>query len=265
MSTSSTSSMVSAFPDDYTPTPAPDRRAGREGNLGQRARGSQGRGSSRNVLVLALRAGSAGNGFGRILCFEPEYRGEPPEVVGDIFRSSMRFLEGAEAVRTVASPPVATGDVGEPIANMLPPLLDAAIEWMAQLGVALDRLLVAVHDGTSVDEAQQLFAQARSRQSSGVSRSSDPAYDVFFELRTWHCVTTSIVGMAVPSESRVPAPSSYSGSNGRLVPGTHDAVPARRAGTSGSEVLVSLDTTQRHWDRWVRAPRQHRLMTQRGG
>lgn len=101
-------------------------------------------------------------GFRQILCFEPQRRGDPPQVVGDIFRSLIPFLEGPNAVRTVAMPLVATGEMGTSAATMLPPLLDAAFKWMT-VGLSLDRLIVAVYGERDLAEARDAFALAKER------------------------------------------------------------------------------------------------------
>jgi hypothetical protein len=49
--------------------------------------------------------------FKRILCFEPLTRGAPPQVVGEIFRALIPFLDGDE-IDSVAMPLVSAGPVG---------------------------------------------------------------------------------------------------------------------------------------------------------
>ncbi len=97
---------------------------------------------------------------------------------------------GESGVRVVAMPLVATGNARLPVSAMLPPLLEAAIQWV-RLGLALDRLLIAVHSPNKIDEARECFAELKSRENAvgpdeaaGAGWSSDAAYDVFSATRT---------------------------------------------------------------------------------
>ena len=64
-------------------------------------------------------------------------RGEPPAVVGDIFRALTPILGEKSDISSVAMPIVAAGDQGYPISTILVPLLEAAIQWM-ETGLPLD-------------------------------------------------------------------------------------------------------------------------------
>jgi hypothetical protein len=100
-------------------------------------------------------------GFSRILCFEPLAREVwPAEAVGDIFRSLIPFLEGDSRVRSVAMPLVMTGQAGFSVSEILPPLLEAAVNWMT-LGVALERLKIVIRSPDKLDEARRLFTGAK--------------------------------------------------------------------------------------------------------
>lgn len=102
--------------------------------------------------------------FKRILCFEPHTRGTPPEVVGDIFRSLAPFLGGQPPVSTVAMPVVASGNMMVPVEQMLTPLLDAAVNWMA-LGLPLKCLKIVVYDWRQIDEAAEIFKRCKEQHS----------------------------------------------------------------------------------------------------
>jgi hypothetical protein len=175
--------VLSAFPDDYEPT----------------TRSLIGALSRKGVSVAHLAANKyvdlrqafscwmwheivaryPGIGFKRILCFEPLVRGEPPEVVGDIFRSLAPFLDGVPPIRTVAMPLVACGDAGVPVSEMIAPLLDAAVHWMA-LGFPLERLKIVARSDDQATELAREFARLKGRYSY-VDLGGDPAtrYDVF--------------------------------------------------------------------------------------
>lgn len=154
--------IVSAFPDDYLPT-----RTSLIGALYPRI----------NVAELATRKAqdlrdafgcwisreltpSEGLPYRRILCFEPARRGKPPEVVGDVFRALAPALPGPPPVFSVAMPLVAAGDQGYSPEEILPPLLEAAVNWLRS-GMPLARLLVFVHDPGEAELTTRLFAKLK--------------------------------------------------------------------------------------------------------
>jgi hypothetical protein len=158
--------VVSAFPDDYVPTPS-----SLIGALQSRGVSVAGLACAKAVdlrktcscwLSTPLVSKPSGIAFDRILCFEPLVRGNPAEVVGDIFRSLVPFLGADGMGTTVAMPLVACGDQRMPIAWMLSSLLDAAINWMSH-GLPLDRLKIVVHKPKKADEAKIAFAKLKAR------------------------------------------------------------------------------------------------------
>jgi hypothetical protein len=113
------------------------------------------------------------------LCFEPHYRGRPPEVVGDIFRSLAPFVAGPEAIRTVAMPLVSSGSVGESVESMLPPLVEAAVKWMSA-GLPLRQLKILEKNREKAAHLAQLFAQLKETcEGYSLPPTPPPAYDVF--------------------------------------------------------------------------------------
>lgn len=118
--------------------------------------------------------------FRRILCFEPLVRGRPPEVVGDIFRALAPILAEHTDLRTLALPIVAAGIQGYTVAEILSPLLDAALHWLEQ-GLPLDRIKIVAYSQDHADEATAIFAQHKAGyQPSGIPRAEGRAdYDVF--------------------------------------------------------------------------------------
>jgi hypothetical protein len=117
--------------------------------------------------------------FRRILCFEPLTRGAPPVVVGDIFRALAPFLDDGAEMSTVAMPIVASGDQAYDVSEMLPPLIDAAVHWMA-LGLPLSRLKIVVRSDSKAAQAKKLFAELKKKHSSPpFEAKQDSKYDVF--------------------------------------------------------------------------------------
>lgn len=156
--------VLSAFPDDYEPTP----------------RSLIGGLSAKGLSVAELAAHKAVDlrsafscwlsteienptlGFKRILCFEPLARGTPPEVVGEIFQSLMPFAHGDPPISKVAMPLVATGDQDVSVRDMLEPLVDAAIHWLG-LGLPVEKLKIVERDEAKAAETNVFFADLKKR------------------------------------------------------------------------------------------------------
>jgi len=123
---------------------------------------------------------SSSLGFKRILCFEPRFRGSPPQVVEDIFQALTPILGQLPEIKSAAMPIVATGDQGYSVKEMLDPLLSAAIYWMEQ-GLPLDVLKIVSYSDKQSMEAEAEFctwAKEYENKSMPISqRESD--YDVF--------------------------------------------------------------------------------------
>jgi hypothetical protein len=148
--------VVSAFPNDYLPTPssligALDARGVSVARLA-RTKALDLRQTCSCWLSSPLGSKPPGIAFDRILCFEPRVRGNPPEVVGDIFRSLVPLLGPQAMGTTVAMPLVACGDQGTPVVTMLKPLLEAAFNWMSH-GLPLRRLKIVVYSPETSTEA----------------------------------------------------------------------------------------------------------------
>jgi TIR domain len=189
--------VVSAFPNDYLPTRGSLIGAlwARGVSVADLARQKEVdlRKTSSCWLSAPLGSKPPGIAFDRILCFEPRVRGEPPEVVGDIFRSLVPFLGLHAMGTTVAMPLVACGDQGMPVARMLSPLLEAAFNWMSH-GLPLNRLKIVVHSAESATEAKAAFAELKLRyQPSSVIAAPTPAPDfgvfVSYAHKDWDMVT----------------------------------------------------------------------------
>ncbi|WP_428262525.1 TIR domain-containing protein [Haliangium sp.] len=151
--------IVSAYPSDYLPT----------------ERSLIGRLERRGISVATLARDKAedlrmdfgcwlshivpGAPFRRILCFEPAIRGEPPEVVADLFRCLAALSAPTLPIRTVATGIVAAGDQGYPAELMLRRTVECAIEWM-QGDLPLDRLLIAIRHDDRFDRLRRVFCDA---------------------------------------------------------------------------------------------------------
>lgn len=156
--------VISALPDDYseTPTSLVGQLAAR--GVSVRALGMMKAMDLRETHGAWLSHPVEEAGFGRLVCFEPNWIGSPPKVVGQLFQALFPFLEVAEREeQVVAMPVISGGDTGWPLETMLPALLDAAAEWM-RLGLPVSTLYVVTRDVRKVGVMQDVFAAQKARE-----------------------------------------------------------------------------------------------------
>jgi hypothetical protein len=175
--------VVSAFPNDYVPT-----RTSLIGALHRKGVSVEELARSKAIdlrksfscwISKRIRSSDPGIQFKRIVCFESSWRGTPPVVIGDIFQALTPFLAGSRTMSTVAMSIVATGNQGYSVSDVLPPLIDAAVHWMA-LGHPLKRLKIVAYSDAQSAEARDLFAELKRKHSgSPFSPQQDAKYDVF--------------------------------------------------------------------------------------
>lgn len=175
--------IVSAFPNDYVPTPSSLvgalYRKGLSVEELAMAKEQDLRQHFSCWLSKKFTPPDPGLRFSRILCFEPLVRGNPPEVVGDIFRSLAPILGDINEVSDIAMPLVAAGDQGFSTSEILTPLLDAAIHWM-ESGLPLNRLKIVVYSDHKTNEAIPVFSAAKARyEASTPFAKAEFEYDVF--------------------------------------------------------------------------------------
>ncbi len=164
--------VVSAYPGDYYPT--------RRSLIGWLHR--------RGISVAKLARSKAedlrldfgcwlsdvipGARFRRILCFEPASRGQPPEVVEDLFRCLAAISSPSLPIRSVAMGIIAAGDQGYPAGLMLERIVECAADWMhTELPLEQLRIFSRDHD---VNRLRPVFAAA-ARELSRADRSADAA------------------------------------------------------------------------------------------
>jgi hypothetical protein len=176
--------VVSAFPDDYTPT-----STSLIGALARKGLSVQSLAEDKEIDLRAnfsswlsqeFTPRDPGLRFRRILCFEPLVRGRPPELVGDIFRALTPVLAERPDIRTVALPLVAAGDQGYPAAVMLSPLLEAALHWLEN-GLPLDCIKIVVQADPQAQETLDLFSKQKAQYQRSAPRLQTQGidYDVF--------------------------------------------------------------------------------------
>lgn len=173
--------VISAFPDDYQPTSrsliGALHRKGVSVEELSRDKAKDMRKTHSCWMSKPLRSSEVS--FEKIMCFEPQFRGSPPEVVGDIFRSLIVLENEGFEIKNVAMPLVATGDQKTPIQDMLLPLIEASFGWM-KLGLEIDRLAIFVRSEQKAQEALSVFSSLKSQYQSPITNTSNGyRYDVF--------------------------------------------------------------------------------------
>jgi hypothetical protein len=175
--------IVSAYPNNYRPLTrtligALDRKGISVEKLA-RNKAYDARESFSSWVSAPIQSDQPAIQFNRILCFEPRLRGDPPEVAGDIFQALMPFMDGDMSIETVAMPLVATGNQGVPVADMLEPLIDAAVHWL-ELGLPVKRLKIVEHSELKAAELKGAFAILKKRYiGSQIKMTMRYAYDLF--------------------------------------------------------------------------------------
>ena len=131
--------VVSAFPDDYVPTPTSliGKLDGVGVSVADLARDKAVDLREFSACWLSRPLERPDLHLSRILCFEPARRGKAPEVVGDLFRSIIPLAAGDPPIKRIAMPLLAAGDQGESPMVMLRALANAAVCWISN-GLTLE-------------------------------------------------------------------------------------------------------------------------------
>jgi len=158
--------VISAFPDDYSPVPGTLVAALLQKEIDVRELAKKKEVDLRKMcscwLSKEIHSKDPGIQFKQILCFEPYTRGEPPMVVGDIFRSLVPVLSGDDSITKVAMPLVACGNQMADISIMVPQLIDAAVHWMS-LGIPLKVLKIVIYSEDDSIFVKNLFADLKKK------------------------------------------------------------------------------------------------------
>jgi len=117
--------------------------------------------------------------FKQILCFEPLVRGRLAEMTGDIFQCLMPIVSGDKSINSVAMPLVASGYQNVPISDIIAPLIDAAVHWLA-MGMPIKHLKIVEFSETKAAEIKGAFSILKKKHMHSPLMSRDEnSYDVF--------------------------------------------------------------------------------------
>ncbi len=131
-------------------------------------------------LSRELPRGIPGIQFRRLLCFETDPRGiSASAAVRDIFRALAPFVAGDPHIQSIAMPLLATGDQGYSVKEILPPLLESAIEWL-KIGMPLHTVRIYGRVSAKLSEAEEIFSTCKAALTSLESvPHSSPHWDAF--------------------------------------------------------------------------------------
>ena len=175
--------ILSAFPNDYTPTPgsligALDQYGLSVAELA-RDKDLDIRPTHSCWLSRPFERPSSGLRYKRIVCFEPAWASDPPERVGEIFRALEWILAVRPEIRSAAMPVVAAGDMGYQIDVVLPRILEAALPWL-EIGLGLNRLAITTRSEGNARAAEKIFADAKRNYTSPAAPLTESTdFDVF--------------------------------------------------------------------------------------
>jgi hypothetical protein len=153
--------VISAFPDNYVPTPtsligALDRRGV---SVEQLARDKAV--DLRDAFSCWLSKDLPDNarlGFKRILCFEPLRRGNPTELTGDIYRAIMPFALAEPQIRSMAMSVLASGNEHFDEVAMFRSLFAATVRWLSH-GMPIETVKIVVYADASALRIRPVFAE----------------------------------------------------------------------------------------------------------
>jgi len=177
--------VVSAFPNDYTPTQksligALDALGLSVGRLAE-TKAHDLRATCAFWISKPIKGPAASLNIGQIACFEPSMLGSPPAVVGNLFRGLFPFLDDKKN-QVVAMPLMASGDQAYSQDLMFPSILDAAAHWLAR-GLAISELKIIERNPDRAHALATVMADFKSRLSMSKLKPPEAAtFDVFLSF-----------------------------------------------------------------------------------
>lgn len=165
--------VVSAFPNDYMPTPTSLIGALHRNGISLHKLSFDKEQDLREDFSCWLSRPVGVKSFKRILCVESGWRGTPPQLADDLFRAIVP-VSFTVPTRSVAMPLIGSGDQGYSAAQMLESILSAATAWLRR-GAPIEVLKIVVYSQEAAHEAKKRFIELRDSPSS----QTGPQWDVF--------------------------------------------------------------------------------------
>ncbi|MDT8273253.1 MAG: hypothetical protein RRA35_08670, partial [Desulfomonilia bacterium] len=175
--------VVSAFPNDYTPTHGSLIGSLYEEGISVEALSQDKledkRASSYCWISRPIGSDPRETRFRQILCYEPPHAVHPAEALGNVFRCLASYPATDLSISTVALPLLSTGDAAVPLAEMIEPLIYAAVHWMKN-GLPLKRLILVERSETKAYEMKGAFSLLKKRCEHGAANPcTESSYDIF--------------------------------------------------------------------------------------
>jgi hypothetical protein len=172
--------VISAFPNDYTPSPNSLIGSLHKCGVSIAAIAEQKAEDLREDFScwwsneLSIPASPAR----RILCFEPRGEGGAVELLAGVFQSLTTMVLNNPSVQTIAMPLLGSGDQRGEVGELLPALLEAAVRWM-EAGLPITRLLLVEASELKAQEIKGAFSVLKRQYSAEVEGDRLSKYDVF--------------------------------------------------------------------------------------
>jgi hypothetical protein len=149
--------VVSAFPNDYLPTPSSLIGALYKAGISVEQLSRSKELDMRQEFSCWLSRPIIGAlPFRQLLCIESGWRGTPPEITDDLFRALAPLFITTFPNGSVALPIIGAGDQGWPADQMLASILQTAVSWLRR-GLAISVIKIVVYSERVADVARQTF------------------------------------------------------------------------------------------------------------
>lgn len=168
--------VVSAFPNDYIPTPTSLIGALHRNGVSVHKLSFDKERDMREEFSCWLSRPVGVRSFKRILCVESGWRGAPPQLADYLFRAIAPVSITDVAMRSVAMPLIGAGDQGYDAGQMLESILKAAVSWLRR-GMPIELIKIVAYSAEAAEQAKQRFVSLRDSDF-GASQSSRQ-WDVF--------------------------------------------------------------------------------------